>query len=563
MKKIICECGHENPEGTTLCEKCGSPLTEEEKSKKLADMRYEGTAIRSKTYNKTIIDKIWNFFSSVKVGVAIIIITLVAAGIGTFLPQVIYVSLTEYQDAAAAYKAAYGTFGSIYYKLGLADIYSSWWFQTLIGMLGISIIVASLDRGIPLYKSLKNQRVKRHENFLKRQRIFASGEMSAEEADKAFDLTEAKMKEMKYNVRREEGALLAEKGRFARWGPYINHVGLIIFLFGVMLRLMPGFYIDKTLWIREGETMAIPGMEGFYLESKKFTFETYSKDEQKEEFNESKKAVNAVAKNYQTDVKLFKAPDDAVPGDTSNLTLVKEMPIIVNKPLKYDGYALYQMDFRLNELKTMHFDLIDKKSEKSLGSVAIDLTNPEKEYKVGKDSKVVLKKYFPDFAGFEDGEPQTASPLPNNPAFIFVMYTPETPKGETSFVAIKQTLEPLGTTKYKMKFSAVDTRNVSGLTVRKDKTLMILMLGGIVFMIGVTIGSYWSHRRLWLLKTKDGRLLMASHTNKNWFSMKKDLDAVTEYAHLPVYVDQHDEDQKAEDAEKKSKDKEKEGDNTL
>lgn len=197
------------------------------------------------------------------------------------------------------------------------------------------------------------------------------------------------------------------------------------------------------------------------------------------------------------------------------------MPIIVNKPLKYDGYALYQMDFRLNELKTMHFDLIDKKSEKSLGSVAIDLTNPEKEYKVGKDSKVVLKKYFPDFAGFEDGEPQTASPLPNNPAFIFDMYTPETPKGETSFVAIKQTLEPLGETKYKMKFSAVDTRNVSGLTVRKDKTLMILMLGGIIFMLGVTIGSYWSHRRLWLLKTKDGRLLMASHTNKNWFSMKK------------------------------------------
>ena len=23
---------------------------------------------------------------------------------------------------------------------------------------------------------------------------------------------------------------LAEKGRFSRWGPYVNHVGLIIFL---------------------------------------------------------------------------------------------------------------------------------------------------------------------------------------------------------------------------------------------------------------------------------------------------------------------------------------------
>ena len=36
---------------------------------KLVDMRYEGSARRSQTYNKTIVDKIWNFFSSVKVGV--------------------------------------------------------------------------------------------------------------------------------------------------------------------------------------------------------------------------------------------------------------------------------------------------------------------------------------------------------------------------------------------------------------------------------------------------------------------------------------------------------------
>lgn len=80
------------------------------------------------------------------------------------------------------------------------------------------------------------------------------------------------------------------------------------------------------------------------------------------------------------------------------------------------------------------------------------------------------------------------------------MYTPETPKGETSFVAIKQTLEPLGETKYKMQFANIETRNVSGLTIRKDKTLPILALGGIIFMIGVVMGSYWSHRRLWLQK---------------------------------------------------------------
>lgn len=31
MEKIKCQCGHENPFGTILCEACGRPQTEEAK----------------------------------------------------------------------------------------------------------------------------------------------------------------------------------------------------------------------------------------------------------------------------------------------------------------------------------------------------------------------------------------------------------------------------------------------------------------------------------------------------------------------------------------------------
>ena len=152
--------------------------------------------------------------------------------------------------------------------------------------------------------------------------------------------------------------------------------------------------------------------------------------------------------------------------------------------------------------------------------------------------------------------PQTASQYPNNPAFIFRMITPELPEGETSFVAIQQTLEPQGENVYKMAFSHVDTRNMSGLTVRKDKTIPILFIGGIIFMLGVGIGSYLTHRRIWVEQLADGTVRLAAHTNKNWFSMKKDMDALTEFAHLPQYVDQAD----VVDADKE---KETEGDKTL
>jgi len=538
MNKIICACGHENPEGTVLCGNCGRPLTEEAENLKLVDMRYEGSARRSQTYNKSIVDKIWNFFSSVRVGVWLIVIILVAAAIGTILPQVLYVPATVEADIAAYYERVYGTFGKIYYELGLSDLYGSWWFQTLIGMLGISLIVASLDRVIPLYKSLKKQRTRRHESFMKRQRLFAIGENKL--GEETLTRSEQKLTELGYHVKREDGAVLGERGRFSRWGPYINHLGLIIFLFGVMLRALPGFYVDETMWIREGETRAIPETPGFYLESKEFILETYDKDQADDVFDEAIDRVGTIASNYQTDVVLYKKPEDALPGQTDKLEEVKKDSIQVNEPLKFDGFAVYQMDFRLDELRTMHFDLSNKASGESLGELSIDLVEPETHYDLGNGAEVELLRYYPDFSGFEDGEPQTKSPVPNNPAFLVKMTTPETPEGETSFVAIKQTVEPFGENEFKLEFKNVDTRDVSGLTIRKDKTLWILALGGLIFMIGVAQGSYWNHRRIWIHETKDGRLAVAAHTNKNWLNVKKDLDAVTEAASLPPYDDQQD-----------------------
>ncbi len=535
---ITCACGHVNPYGTKLCEKCGRPLTEEEKNTKVVDMRYDGKAIRSKTYNRSVVDKVWNFFSSVKVGIALIIITLLAASVGTFLPQEFYVNVGTLGDKAAYYENTYGTIGKIYYALGLSDLYSSWWFQILVGMLGISIIVASIDRGIPLHKSLTNQRVKRHESFMKRQRIVAEGEVA--NSEQTLAVIEKEMKALKYNVRRDGDALLAEKNRFSRYGPYINHVGLIVFLVGVSLRVVPGMYVDESMLIREGETIEVMGMPGYFLENDKFILEMHENDEDGPSGEQVRQGVNVVAKNFQTNAKLYKQPEGALPGDTDNLELVKEYSIRVNHPLQHDGYSLYQMDYRLDELYTMTFDLVNKETEKSYGQLTVQLDNPAATYDLGNGSSVEILNYTPDFAGFKDGVPQTNLPVPDNPAFVFKMTTPDTPDGETSFVAIRNTLEPLGENQNMLKFVSATTRNSSGLTIHKDRTIPIIVVGGIIFMIGVAIGSYWNHRRVWVQATAEGKFLLAAHTNKNWFGIKKDLDVVTNAAQLPAYVDQLD-----------------------
>ena len=545
MSKIKCQCGHDNPFGTVLCERCGRPQTEEAKESKLVDMRYEGSARRSQTYKRSIVDKVWNFFSSVKIGISIIVAVLTTAAIGTIFPQKLYVPASTEVELAAYYERLYGFAGTIYYKLGFHDMYNSWWFITLVGMLGASIIIASVDRVIPLYKSLKKQRTKRHPSFMKKQRIY--GEGPSEDADAALIKAEEKLKELRYNVKTDNGALLAEKNRFSRWGPYVNHLGLIIFLFGILLRGIPGFYVDETMWIREGETRSIPGAEGYFLESKEFIIENYTQEEADEVFGDALERVGMIAKNYQTDVALYQKEEGSLPG-SNETEFVKDYSIIVNKPLKFDGYNVFQMDFRLDELKSMTFTLTEKATDSSFGEFTVDLNNPKREYKLENGARVILSDYYPDYDGVENGEPITKSPIPNNPAFIFKMVTPDKPDGEMSFVAIKQTLET-EVNDYKVNFVSAETRDISGLTVRKDKTLYLLLLGGIIFMIGVSQGSYWNHRRIWIQKGANGELLVAGHTNKNWFSLKKELDQVKDVAELPSYDDRQDKESNLEDKE--------------
>src|SRR5699024_6250148 len=141
----------------------------------LIDMRYEGSARRSQTYKRTIIDKVWHFFSSVKIGVAIIIAVLATSAFGTLFPQKLFVPAVTDADILFYYEKHYVIAGKLYYKLVFYDMYNSWWFISLIGMLGISIIIASVDRVVPLYKSLKKQRTKRHVSFMRIQRIYGLG----------------------------------------------------------------------------------------------------------------------------------------------------------------------------------------------------------------------------------------------------------------------------------------------------------------------------------------------------------------------------------------------------
>lgn len=540
MNKIKCECGHINSEGTVLCEACGKPVEGNQHldgndKKVLLNMRYDGTARRSQTYKRSIIDKTWSFFSSVKVGVWLIVIALVASMFGTIFPQVQFIPENAVsRDPAIFYEATFGIFGKIYYILGFHDLYSSWWYLLLLGLIGVSLVICSLDRFVPLYKALKIQKPKRHETFLNRQRFYSeTGNVTESEIDQVKE----KLKKKRYKITEDNGHILAEKGRFSRWGPYVNHIGLIIVLLAAILRTTPIMYTDEYIWVREGETIVIPETNSeYYIENKEFTVETHSEDD--ERFSDALQSTGAVASNFQTDVVIYKATNNDVPGAEPELEPILSDSIQMNHPAKFEGYTLYQSGYQQNEFSSMTFKIheTNDQDEESLGSFTIDLSEPESEYVLDSGFRVVLDQYYPDYYLDDNGIPTSETNDPKNPAFVLLVYPPDSDSPEVSFLGIGRNIDATGENNFKVGIQDFETHEVSGLTLRVDYTLIFFGLGAAIFMIGVIQGMYWQHRRIWFHPKENG-LLLAAHTNKNWFSLSKDIEYVIKDTNIEMVED--------------------------
>ncbi|MFD3258813.1 cytochrome c biogenesis protein ResB [Paenibacillus lentus] len=537
IKNTKCECGHQNPVGTVLCEACGKPQHEEksENSSELLEMRYDGVARRSQRANPNFIDKIWNFFSSVKVAVYLISITLVGAMLGTVFTQ--ETMFVKNFNPAVYYKEKYGTIGDIYYRLGLSDTYNSWWFILLLVMIGASLVICSLDRVLPLYRALSKQKIRKHMQFLTRQRVVYQGSIS-ENGEAWVQQAIAPLKKKGYRVHTDGEALLAEKQRFSRWGPYVIHIGLIVFLLAVLFRGLPGLHMDEHYWFVEGEATPIPDTN-YFLKNEKFTVEYYTEDEMSEEFRQRGKMV---PKLFETKAVLYKCVDNC--NDPLKEPVLEEVDrhnIRVNDPLNYKGFQAYQFDFeQLTRIRSVQPTLVDQVTGEKYGKFKLSMMNPETEYDVGPYHLKLKDKYL-DFGLDENKKPITKSGEPNAPAFLFTITGPGLPEDGGQFIYFPfleqqeffgqdKLNEALGGINDKLRFDLLAMEDVdiihsrSYLNIRIDRAMPFVWTGLGIVMIGLIMGFYWQHRRIWL-RVDEGVLTLGGHTTKNWFGMRREVSS--------------------------------------
>ncbi len=525
-----CECGHQNPAATVLCEACGKPQDGTEDETPL-EMRYDGILRRSQRAGSSLIDRVWRFLSSVRVAVWLIAATLLLATLGTVFPQE---NTFINQDPAVYYEETYGVIGRVYYQLGLSHTYESWWFVTLIMMIGASLVVCSLDRVLPLYRALNRQQLRKHPQFIRRQRLTYTGLLPGQENAPSGTVwakdTAAALKRKGYRVHMEPDgqALMAEKHRFSRWGPYVNHIGLIIFLGAVLARNIPGWHMDQYLAFPEGEPVKIPGTP-YYLMNEKFTVEFYEADPQ-------------VPRLYETQAVLYTCTADCGNQDKPPvLERVHTQSIAVNHPLRYQDLLAYQFDYKeAPMLLAVTAALRDKITGETFGPVQLDMRRPQTRYAAGPYS-LELDSYYPEFGLNGEGKPVTLSKEPAAPAFLFRMKGPGLPDEGAYYMYFPRAEDQQrfrqnelnGELGKRLELVVPDTENVkvslytSYLNIRKEKALPFIWTGAAVFMVGLVMGFYWQHRRIWL-RVDEGVLLWGAHTNKNWFGLRKECASVLE-----------------------------------
>lgn len=528
VENTKCECGHQNSIGTVLCESCGKPLLNETVSDLPLEMRYDGVARRSQKSNPNYIDKIWNFFSSVKIAIYLIVITFLTAMLGTIYPQ--ENTFINNLDPSVYYEETYGFLGKMYYLLGLSHTYESWWFIGLLVMIGTSLVICSLDRVLPLYRALSKQQIRKHLQFIHRQKTVFKYQIEGDE-EKWVENFGMQLKRKGYRIHRDGSALLAEKNRFSRWGPYINHIGLILFLLAILARSIPSWQMDSYIMVPDGDTVQIANTN-YFVKNEKFTVEYY-KDE---ELPDKLKGISR-AKLFETKAVLYECVSNC--SDQTKKPELKEVErhnIIVNEPLKYKGLKLYQFDYDTTpRLNAVHPILIDKATGEKYGPFDLPMKDSALQHKLGPYTLDLYANYM-EFAIGDNGEPTTLSREPIAPAFVYTVKGPGLdPKGEPYMYFPMQ--------KDKVKFSQdainhgiadkieirvdgmenVDFSEASTyLNVRMDRALPYVWVGAVFSMLGLLMGSYWQHRRIWL-RVDNGELSLGAHTNKNWYGMRSDV----------------------------------------
>ena len=437
----------------------------------------------------------WKFFTSVKLTVFVLLMLAATSVIGTLIPQ---------NASDAFYLQKYGeVFFALFKGTDIIDMYHSWWFLLLMGLLAVNIIVCSIDRLQRTWKIIFPEKV-----LFKLERFSRMDSAHRFTAEKEADLLEKFCHELMTSTvgtvsvqKSDEGiALFAERGRWTRLGVYVVHLSILFMLVGAVIGGLWGF--KGFVNVAEGDSVdAVENREGhghiplgFSVRCNDFSVSFYDTG-QPEEFK-------------------------------SSLTIIEDgkeiltRDVIVNDPLRYGGISFYQSSY---------------------GTASAD--NIRLKY-TSRDSGMVYEKtvsfkevvHLPEFGGtlvmdrFVNAYPFRGHNL--GEGFVGHIVPEKGPETEI-FVSVRFPMfDKMRKGKFAFEVQGFDKTYYTGLQVNKDPGVWYVYLGFIFMIAGCWITFFMSHQSSCIhIVRGEGRrcqVMVAGFAHRNPQGMKLKIEKLAE-----------------------------------
>ncbi len=439
--------------------------------------------------DRSFIDSLWDFVCSLKLTLFTLIMLAVTSIIGTVVLQ---------KRSDAEYLQIYSEkVFRLFKALDFFDMYNSWWFILLMGLMTINLICCSINRFPRAWKIVAQPVLTPGEGFLKAltsREEFLTKSSLEQSRGQLQGLLEKKFGKVEVSEADGKIFLFSQKGGLGRFGAYVVHASIIVILIGAMMGMIWG--TKAAVNIAEGDETTVvydrdtgqPVDLGFTVKCEDFTIDYYE-------------TRRGMPKEYRSLLTVVKDGQE-VPGYT-------KLPVIVNDPMTFEGWTFYQASYGPAGDPVV---LVRAKSR---------ATGQELEYELPVGGSADL----PDGKGIFRVMPPPQSMQRFGPGVAVQVATDEA-KNRPPFMVFKNhpKFEEKRGGAYVFTMIGVDQPQYTGLEVAKDPGVPVVWVGCALMVLGCYVAFFLSHRRLWLViesvKGKTGVTLGGSaHRNQPAFEL--------------------------------------------
>ena len=463
----------------------------------------------------SLLTRALDLLSSVRFGVTLLILLVVACMIGMLVMQ-------QNVDGFAKYYAELTPSQQLLYgKLGFFDIYHAWYFNALLLVLSLNIILASIDHFPKAWTYVSRKKLDASATWLRGQQQSAEMTISGEsrEAVAARIAEAARAVGLKARVTEKNGRtfVFAERGAWNRLGAYAVHVALLTIFTGAFVTAQ--FARTGSMWLTPGHSASQMFETQFELDQPRqvklqLPFQVTCTDIQ-QRLTRTDGPINAGNTiDWLTRIRI------------KDETGEREALVHMNKPYDYRGYRFFQASF----VPTGRARRITVRMTPQAGGPAQDVVIARDGAATLADgTRVEFAQFNAEFSAGGADDTGTDTSDYRNPAATLTV-TPPGGQPQQAFAFTPQMAEraPIarnpvaGYTYLLIDFEKVADAHM--LSIQNDPGANVVYVG--FALLGLTLCAvfFFSHQRVWALiePAAEGthKIILGGNTNRNKLNLE-------------------------------------------